>query len=99
MGEIKAKYELWEYDSGMGGPFDGKSRLVGYFSSLEKAINFFRKNDITVDYDNKKVDFDLDKGMYVKDKNRGLGAHKYTLKPLQKPSHKIDPLSLSDLRG
>jgi hypothetical protein len=54
-----AKYALWEKDPGMGGAFDSREKIICYFSNLESVFNFFTDEEICVDHQNKKTNFEV----------------------------------------
>jgi hypothetical protein len=90
----KAKYELIEGDHGMGGMGDYRSKVIAYFTTIGKAYEFFQKHDITVNYKNEAISFDIDKTMCVKDKNSGMGHKDYCIKEITKPKIVVDPEDL-----
>lgn len=87
----KPRYELIEGDHGMGGMGDYKSKVIAYFTTIGKAYKFFQRHNITVDYSNKPVDFDLDKTICIKDKSSGCGHKDYCVREITKPKIVVDP--------
>lgn len=94
---MKARYKLIEGDHGMGNMGEYKTRIVAHFTNLERAMKFFKNNDLTVDSTNKPQEFEIGCYFYVKGHTRGLGVKDYILKPLVEPAKNIDPKSLEDL--
>lgn len=70
-------------------------QVVAYFSSIEKAIGYFRKHNIFKDYWDKVQDFDLGVKLTFPERRRGLGSLEYRvdLTP-EKPKLIVDPTEL-----
>lgn len=49
-------YELHRFDHGMGGPYDGKSELVGRFSTGERLIKYLTDKGYILKYPRKSDD-------------------------------------------
>lgn len=90
-----SEYYLIMGDSGQGNMGDYKEKEIAKFTSLGKAVKFFTDNKLVANWDNKEIDFDLDKDMHEKGGHRGIGTRTYRL--TEKMGILTNPTSLKEL--
>lgn len=93
-GEVN-KYQLIIGCHGGAEGNDYTEKVVAYFTSIEKAINYFKKHNILRDYWDKKKDFDLSVKLTFPERRRGLGSLDYRIELIPElPSLLVDPQDL-----